>query len=226
MSTMSSALSAALRGTKVPALTAVAAKLPPHECVAVLCSNMVVPGEGCVPDLPTLYEQLRAHRDNGCVNEDEPLTPSEIFSLEMCKEDAKDVRWAVHGITMHRTAKTLEIMQAWARNNARNLRQEHRQEELAKQQIRQAERHAPRVFDFVARTFAGQKPREEKPAKQYRSHTKKIKRHRDPNAPKNYGDQKERFAPASAPEKSKKNKKKKGKSGGDQDGGKKNGKKK
>jgi hypothetical protein len=178
----------------------------PHKCATPACSTMIVPRTGWVPDLATLYEQILGTT----VDPRRPLGISDILEMEVCEKTAKDRRWwRQNGITMHPTAKTLEIMNKWW--DQKQAREE-----------RQTAASAPVKFSLVPRKVPAHGY---KAKKKHRERTKKISVYRDPSAPKKFGDEKQRFVQTALPEKTKK-KKKKGKGGDDQGDSKKKGGKK
>jgi hypothetical protein len=87
-----------------------------HGDVAV----MFEPGTGYVPDLVTLYEQVRGTP----VAKAAPLSRRETLSQELCLSCGRDKRNKKFGIRMYPTQETLKLMATWESQNAAMREQE------------------------------------------------------------------------------------------------------
>ncbi|MEK7124820.1 MAG: hypothetical protein AAB864_00245 [Patescibacteria group bacterium] len=126
---------------------------------------------GFVPDLATLYEQVRG----STVDTEYPLTKSEVLSMELCKSCSHEHRFLKYGMQTFPTSVTLKLMESWAENNAQGKefeQQRRRQQEEAVQ--RRIVNTAWRRTDdkgFVNETLATAPHRREGPHPKYRDHT-------------------------------------------------------
>jgi len=189
---------------------------PVRQCPgkAGACTSQFLVGSGSVPDLTTLYEQVR----DTAVDQKSPLTREEVLSTELCRSCGHDRRFREHGIRMYSTEGTLKLMASWAHQNAqviaRQAEERHRREASTKERQLRWALGRPDDKGLVNKTFA-------EAGTKHGWHKKKPKRKRsdagpksprDPNAPKNYGSAKVQAVSSS--------KKKNKKGGKDKDGGK------
>lgn len=181
-------------------------------CQTSGCTWRFEEGKGFVPALPLLYQKVRG----GDVDHRYPLTKSEVMSQEVCPmRCASQLRR--NGIQAHPTVATLRLMERWAGENAAYLERQRLHQEWEERNAHRSVVHMPDNRGFVRETFrAMAKPQEEKPGRQKRHHVHISKPERNPNAPKNFGNEGRRITPVE--EASNKKKRKKGK--GDEDGGK------
>jgi hypothetical protein len=78
-----------------------------------------VSGDGYLPDLATLYEQLRG----GVVDLAHPLSRSEMLSMRFCRYCAQEMR--NHGIEMFSVVATLQLMERIATSNVEHERKKY-----------------------------------------------------------------------------------------------------
>lgn len=192
---------------------------PVRRCLgqAGACTSQFLVGSGSVPDLTTLYEQVRGT----AVDQKFPLTREEVLSTELCRSCGHDRRFRQHGIKMYSTEGTLKLMAGWAYQNAeviaRQAQERHRREAIEKSRNLAYALRRDDDRGFVNETLAKapiRKPRHKKG----RKHTGAPKPGWNPNAPKNYGSAKVQTNTPSKKNKGKKNKD--GKDGDDKKSGK------
>lgn len=121
-----------------------------------------------VPDLPTLYEQVRGTK----VDARFPLSEGEIRSLQ----GPFDSRFKQFGIKQFTVEETLHLMDNWI---DRNVRQMDAQRRAAEWREREARKHATRGSDrsFINQIFSEAKPHRDK-------HKKPGQRYMNANKPK------------------------------------------
>lgn len=150
------------------------------------CTNAFVPSYGFVPDLTTLYEQMRG----AAIDRNYPLTSAEILESELCYSCSHSHDFAQHGIRVFPTKATLALMTVWASDNAYQLAAErqarHRREAIEKSiSIGFALRRPDK--GLVNKTLA-QTPLRKERHKKGRRYVGGPKLPRNPDAPKNYGE--------------------------------------
>jgi hypothetical protein len=142
-----------------------------NTCRREKCDAQFVAGSGVVPDLNTLYEQVR----NGTVNTAYPLTRAEILSMEFCRSCGKDRMFEKYGVKTFSTDGTLRLMEQWAEKNAGILAQ--RQYKQDAWEVRQRQKRLDFALGrrddkgFVNKTFSEAKLKVDKPRPKHRTHT-------------------------------------------------------